>query len=316
MYVALFFILAFLTIFLSIKLSYYSDNLSKTSRVNKALIGGILLAGITSLPEFVTCLSATFFNNPNLAIGDILGSNFFNIFMVSFFDVLFVKKMMFNKTSKDHYIVYLLLLINYIFIFLYFSGLFSFKIFNIGFPSFIIFVTYFYYLFSVSKREDDTISNDKPVNRVVLKLIVTAILMVVCSVLLTFVVNKIAVMYPAFSSSLIGAILLGVTTSLPEVITFYTLFRFNSYDLALSNIIGSNLFNLLVLSVSDIFYRLNSIYVFGDSDAFLILVLGGITTLVSFVGLVKKVRFRFLYILPSLINVFIYILFWMFKFVL
>lgn len=316
MYVALFFILAFLTIFLSIKLSYYSDNLSKTSRVNKALIGGILLAGITSLPEFVTCLSATFFNNPNLAIGDILGSNFFNIFMVSFFDVLFVKKMMFNKTSKDHYIVYLLLLINYIFIFLYFSGLFSFKIFNIGFPSFIIFVTYFYYLFSVSKREDDTISNDKPVNRVVLKLIVTAILMVVCSVLLTFVVNKIAVMYPAFSSSLIGAILLGVTTSLPEVITFYTLFRLNSYDLALSNIIGSNLFNLLVLSVSDIFYRLNSIYVFGDSDAFLILVLGGITTLVSFVGLVKKVRFRFLYILPSLINVFIYILFWMFKFVL
>ena len=79
MELVLFLFLAGLTIYLSFKLSYYADILNKTSNISGVFIGGILLAGLTSLPEFVTCLSSIFLNNPYLAIGDILGSNFFNI---------------------------------------------------------------------------------------------------------------------------------------------------------------------------------------------------------------------------------------------
>ena len=85
--------MSFLTVFLSIKLSYYADSLSKTSGVSRALIGGIVLAGVTSLPELVTCFSAIFVGNPLLAMGDVLGSNLFNLFMVCFFDLVFLKKM-------------------------------------------------------------------------------------------------------------------------------------------------------------------------------------------------------------------------------
>ena len=109
---------AFLTVFLSIKLSYYADSISKTSKVSKALIGGIVLAGVTSLPEFVTCFSAISLGNPALAMGDILGSNLFNIFMISFFDVILMKKMIFAYTSKSHNLVLLLLLVNYFILFL------------------------------------------------------------------------------------------------------------------------------------------------------------------------------------------------------
>ena len=109
--IILFFLFAFLVVFLSIKLSYYADLLSKTSKVSQAFIGGVLLAGITSLPEFVTCISAVLFKNPNLALGDILGSNFFNIFIVAFFDLVFLKKFMLNKLHKHHYLVYILLFI-------------------------------------------------------------------------------------------------------------------------------------------------------------------------------------------------------------
>ena len=79
----------------------------------------------------------------------------------------------------------------------------------------------------------------------VLKLVVTAIFMVMSSVILTVIVNNLSVIYPSFSSSFLGAIFLGITTSLPEVITFYTLVTIKSYDLALSNILGSNLFNFI-----------------------------------------------------------------------
>ena len=80
----LFLLFAFFTVYLSIKLSYYVDYLNKSSNINGVILGAILLAGVTSLPELVTCLSAIMVGNELLAMGDILGSNMFNIFMATF----------------------------------------------------------------------------------------------------------------------------------------------------------------------------------------------------------------------------------------
>lgn len=313
----LFLLFAFFTVFLSIKLSYYADLLSKTSKVSKALIGGILLAGVTALPEFVTCLSAVFLANPALALGDVLGSNFFNIFIIAFFDLFFLKKFMFRKLSKNHYIVYILLIINYIFMYLFAHDLLSLSLLGIGLPSLIIFITYFIYVRKIASNDSKDLEKDssKNVKNLPLKLFIAALLMVISSIFLTFLVNKISLMYPAFSSSLIGAILLGITTSLPEVITFYTLITLNNYDLAQANIIGSNLFNLFVLGVSDFFLKGSSIYTYFDNDSLLILKLGILATSLCFIHHFKKFNSKkFLYLLPSLAIVFCYLIFWGLKF--
>ena len=81
-----FLILAFLTIFTSIKLSYYGDILSKKTKLGTAFIGGLLIASITSLPEFVTSISAVIIDNIELSFGDIVGSNMFNIFVLSVYN--------------------------------------------------------------------------------------------------------------------------------------------------------------------------------------------------------------------------------------
>ncbi len=313
----LFLLFAFFTVFLSIKLSYYADLLSKTSKVSKALIGGILLAGVTALPEFVTCLSAVFLANPALALGDVLGSNFFNIFIIAFFDLFFLKKFMFRKLSKNHYIVYILLITNYIFMYLFAHDLLSLSLLGIGLPSLIIFITYFIYVRKIASNDSKDLEKDssKNVKNLPLKLFIAALLMVISSISLTFLVNKISLMYPAFSSSLIGAILLGITTSLPEVITFYTLITLNNYDLAQANIIGSNLFNLFVLGVSDFFLKSSSIYTYFDNDSLLILKLGILATSLCFIHHFKKFNSKkFLYLLPSLAIVFCYLIFWGLKF--
>ena len=313
----LFLLFAFFTVFLSIKLSYYADLLSKTSKVSKALIGGILLAGVTALPEFVTCLSAVFLANPALALGDVLGSNFFNIFIIAFFDLFFLEKFMFRKLSKNHYIVYILLITNYIFMYLFAHDLLSLSLLGIGLPSLIIFITYFIYVRKIASNDSKDLEKDssKNVKNLPLKLFIAALLMVISSIFLTFLVNKISLMYPAFSSSLIGAILLGITTSLPEVITFYTLITLNNYDLAQANIIGSNLFNLFVLGVSDFFLKSSSIYTYFDNDSLLILKLGILATSLCFIHHFKKFNSKkFLYLLPSLAIVFCYLIFWGLKF--
>lgn len=311
-----FIVLAFLTVFLSVKLSTYADLLSKTSNVNKALIGGIILAGITSLPEFVTCFSAIFVDNPILAMGDILGSNLFNIFMIAFFDILFMKKMLLTKVNKSHVLVYLFLIINYVFIYLYIKNILNITILNIGLPSIIIVIIYFCYLKKISNTEEEPIKEKITVKYVPFKLFATAILMIVSSILLTITVNKIAVLNPEFSGSVIGAILLGITTSLPEVITFYTLLTLDSYDLALSNIVGSNLFNFLVLAVADILVCKNPIYNYSDIDNKIILSLGLTVTIISLFQILRKKSYnKITYIIPSIIIVILYTTFWCMHFI-
>ena len=242
----LFLFLAGLTVFLSFRLSYYADLLNKTTNISGVFIGGILLAGITSLPELVTCLSSIFLNNPYLAIGDILGSNFFNIAMMCFFDILFIKKMFYNYTKNRYYLIYVLLILNYLIMYLFMGGTFNLEIFNIGLPSFIIIITYIFYLKNAKEEETkkEVITTKE---HVLLKFFLVGLFMVIVSILLTLVVNLIAGKNPNVASSFIGAILLGITTSMPEVITFIALVKMKSFDLALSDIIGSNLFNLLIL---------------------------------------------------------------------
>lgn len=307
MELVLFLFLAGLTVFLSFKLSYYADLLNKTTNISGVFIGGILLAGITSLPEFVTCLSSIFLNNPYLAIGDILGSNFFNIAMMCLFDILFIKTMFYNYTKNKYYIIYLLLIINYFIMYLFMGGIFNLELFNIGIPSFIIIITYIIYL-KKAQEKDSKKEIIKTKEHVLLKFLIVGILMVIVSIFLTLIVNLIADKNPNVASTFIGAILLGITTSMPEVITFIALIKMKSFDLALSDIIGSNLFNLLILAIGDIFLKNKEIYYFVDKESMFLLVFGFILTILSFYQNNRKVvKNKLIYIVPSLIGVLLYI---------
>ena len=132
--------------------------------------------------------------------------------------------------------------------------------------------------------------------------------MVIVSILLTLVVNLIAGKNPNVASSFIGAILLGITTSMPEVTTFIALVKMKSFDLALSDIIGSNLFNLLILAIGDIFLKNKEIYYFVDKESMFLLIFGLILTILSFYQNNRKVvKNKFVYIIPSLMGILLYI---------
>lgn len=314
----LFLLFAFITVFLSIKLSYYADLLNKTSKVSGLFIGGIVLAGVTSLPELVTCFSAIAVSNNELAVGDILGSNIFNIFMICFFDLVFLKKNMFLKTNKSHNLIFKLLLVNYFILYFFIKKISNISILYVGLPTIVILLSYWYYIYKISQNEKDDkviIINDSSSRGVALKLGVTAILMILSSIVLTVLVNNISHTYTNFSSSFLGAIFLGVTTSLPEVVTCYALLSMDSYDLALSDIIGSNLFNLLVLAIGDLFVRNGSIYTFSDSDEVMLVTLGFVFTFIlAIVNKFKKGIFKNCYGLLSLLIVFSYIGYWIANF--
>lgn len=312
-----FLIFAFLTIYLSIKLSIYADNLSKTSTISKAVIGGLLLAGVTALPELITCTSSILLKNPLLSLGNILGSNLFNIFITALLDIIFIKKIYTTKTTKTNYLTYLILIINYLVIYMFIQEKINITILNIGLPTIIIIILYFIYIKLLPKNKEEQIQIDlKPIKNIKGKLLITSILMIASSVLLTTFVNNIAQSHPSFSSGSIGAILLGITTSLPEVITFYTLINIDNHDLALQDIVGSNLFNLAILSFADIIYKTSPIYNIIDNNTTTILFLGLIFIIISFLQNIRtKCISKVTYIIPSIIIVSLYLYFWLIGFI-
>lgn len=306
-----FLIIAFLTVVMSIKLSYFGDMLSKQSKIGVAFIGGLLIASITSLPELVTCASAVFFDNPTLAFGDIVGSNMFNIFVLAIYNLYFFKSNFFKNTSKKYIFECLILIIDYLFIY------FGFKNIFINFTTIILFIMYIIYLVSILKNKNDDKEGDvcKEDKYIYIKFILTAIIMIFLSILLTYQADKITHIYPKFSSSSIGAILLGISTSLPEVVTTYALLKLNSYNMAISNMLGSNIFNFLVLGISDLFVKNNHIYNYAD-DYSIFYVFGGIAITTLFLGtLVKKFDNKFYYTFISILMIIIYFRVWYLQFI-
>ena len=309
-----FLLLALLTIITSVKLSFYADLMNKQTKIKSLIIGGIVLAGITSLPEFVTCMSGIIIKNPNLSIGDILGSNLFNILIIATFDILILKRrftLYFNKNFK--YIIFILIIIN---ISIIKTIKMNITIFNIGLPTIVSIIGYFLFLILITKikiKEEEEISKNEKYLKT--KFIITSIIMIILSIMLTLKADYIACNYPNFKSSTIGAFLLGITTSLPEVVSFYTLIRLSNYNLAFSNIVGSNIFNFLILSICDIFTS-KSLYSYSEYENLNFIYCGLISTILLLIYTVrKKSNSRILYLIPSIIIFILYIILWCLQFI-
>ena len=296
-----FLVLAVLTAFVSIKLSYYGDVLSKQTKISTAFVGGLLIAAITSLPEFVTSISAVILDNPSLSFGDILGSNMFNIFALAIYNLLFFKRFIISNSNNNFLYECLILLVEYIFILLNLRIL----------TTIVLFVLYFLYAFKVSKSENKEEKIDKKESHPLIKFIFVGIILIILSILLTLQADKLTHIYPHISSSTIGAILLGITTSLPEVVSTFALIKYNNYDMAIANILGSNIFNFLVLSISDLFND-NSIYNMVDINSKMYLYGGIFVTVIILISLLKKNKL--LSVLLSIVISFIYLIIWYFQF--
>lgn len=296
-----FLILAVLTAFVSIKLSYYGDVLSKQTKISTAFVGGLLIAAITSLPEFVTSISAVILDNPSLSFGDILGSNMFNIFALSIYNLFFLKRFIFSNSKSTFLYECVILLIEYIFILLNLRIL----------TTIVLFILYFLYAFKISKVDNKEIKEEKKENYPLIKFIFVGILLILLSILLTFQADKLTHIYPHISSSTIGAILLGITTSLPEVVSTFALIKYDNYDMAIANILGSNIFNFLVLSISDLFND-RSIYNMVDINSKMYLYGGILVTIILLISLLKKNKN--LSIILSILMSLSYLIIWYFQF--
>ncbi len=262
-----FLICAVLIVSASTLLSRYGDVLAEKTGLGHAWVGAILLAGVTSLPELVSGVSAVaWLNAPNLAVGAILGSCLFNLALIAFMDLAYQPGSILAKAQEGHILsagLGVLLLGLVAGSALLGSGLNGFGVFGLSFISLSIVVLYSVGARLIARFEQRRMAEvlDKEAEvrrydqisavRAYSLFGLSAAAVVGLGVWLSFIGDRLSV-ETGLSRSFVGSLFLAVSTSLPEVATSLAAIRLGAIDLAISNALGSNLFNVMLLTVFDL----------------------------------------------------------------
>ena len=217
-------------------------------KVSKMLIGLTIVAFGTSAPELAVSIKSILSGNGDIVLGNVIGSNILNILLIlgcsSLVHSLTVKS---NTVKKELPIT---LLITSLFAVLLSDNIFDRGIQNSftrsdGITLLLFFTVFIYYLFSLSRNKED-----KEKEKVYLSLPKSFLFTIVglAGIILgsNFVVDS-AVFLAKFwgvSERLISLTIIALGTSLPELVTSITATRKNEYDIAIGNVVGSNIFNI------------------------------------------------------------------------
>ena len=245
-------------VFLSMMLGNLVDMLDKKTKISGAFIGGVLLAAVTSLPELFTAFSSIFLvHNASFVVGDILGSVIFDLVVLAIETFIWVKHFHEAKFQRWHVFNGIFCLAMY--------GCAAYAFFaptnwqlmlgDINVVSIIIFALYIITLFIQPKTSDDE-EEEKDVpswslTKIWVLFAISSVLLIGTSIALTYLTAAIQNEIPALSGSVAGALLLGIGTSIPEIISTAQLFIKKNYDAGFGNMIGSCTFDFAILAVAD-----------------------------------------------------------------
>ena len=253
-----------LIIFSGTRLSRYGDIIAELRGVGKAWFGLIIMASVTSLPELFTGISSiVFVDSPDIAVGDILGSCAFNLLILAILDYFVRGKPISSVVTKTHilagFVGILLITISII------SIVFGKKIPVIGWfssSSILLIVLYLisiHVIFTNDQRNQLKLTGIPIINKAlsqevaIRRFLFYALIVIASAIALPYFADHLAE-EAGVSKSFVGTLLVAATTSLPELVVSITAVRIGSMDIAVGNLLGSNIFNMLILSLDDILY--------------------------------------------------------------
>lgn len=309
-------LLAACVVFISIKCANYVDLLDKKTNMSGAFIGGVILAAVTSLPELITSISAiVVVDSPGLIIGNVLGSNIFNLAILGALVIFGIKSFINDKVSKSHRITLICTIAVYAILACCIFFNMDYAIGGVSIASVLILIIYLIslkFLASDDSQNDNEDTSPLTIKQIVIRFIIMAVLLVISSVLITYVTDIIAVKLN-LGASLAGALFLGIATSLPELSSSVALVRAKNHNAMIGNIVGSNMFNYLILLIGDLMYFKASIYTLTiDKQTMLLTIFGFIASIFTAIILsakYKNVSSKVLYIICGVLIIGCYLSF-------
>lgn len=220
-------------------------------KVSKMLIGLTIVAFGTSAPEFAVSVKSLLNNSGDIVLGNVIGSNILNILLILGISSLFHSLNVTNNTVKKE--LPITLLITTLFAVLLSDSLFDKHIINEftrgdGIVLLLFFTIFIYYLISMARKKIDNDQDEEylSMGKALLYTLGGLIAIVIGSNLVVDNASSLALAI-GVSEKMVALTIIAFGTSLPELVTSVAATRKGEYDIAIGNIVGSNIFNIGVV---------------------------------------------------------------------
>ncbi|HEY9149600.1 MAG TPA: sodium:calcium antiporter [Gammaproteobacteria bacterium] len=262
---------------LGVRMSITADRLADVTGMGEAMMGGLFLAGATSLPDFAATLTAAVDGYAELAISNIMGSMAVNLAFLGIGDMVYRKANLEHAAASSSNLTLAALLI--ILLSLPLIAMITPPIFFWGIhpvtPVLLAGYVLGYYAVRgahtrpmwtprhTAQTVEDVPERGSETARSAPGLWAQFSLLAAGTAVSGWALMhaaKTIVLQTPLSETAVGALFTGVVTSMPELVTTIAAIRVGALTLAVGNILGTNCFNTTVIAVADIAYRDGSIY--------------------------------------------------------
>jgi cation:H+ antiporter len=250
------------------RLARYADELAEITKLGRLLIGSVLLAGATSLPELTVDISAIRMGSPDLAVGDLFGSCLANLLILAILDLMQRSSGgMLSRRAARHALsgsmsVALTSVAGLSLLTAPLSGQANFL--GIGAGLWVLAIVYLggvrivYLDQRVSAAEAAAEASNIPVasmslTRAIAGFVATAAVILVVGPYMAHAAEGIA-KATGLGRTFVGTTMVALSTSLPEFVASLAAIRIGAPDLALGNVFGSNAFNMMLLVPLDVIH--------------------------------------------------------------
>ncbi|PTQ12186.1 cation transporter [Sphingomonas oleivorans] len=241
------------------------DAIARLTGLSRSWIGLVLLATATSLPELFTGISAVAAAGaPNIAVGDALGSCVFNLLLLVLLDALSRDEPVYRRVDQGHILTaaFGIILIGFVGAFLLIGrGALDIRLGHVSIYTPFLILLYFVAMRAAFfyERRAGTIAftgekgTETGLAGAVGRYLAAASIVVGAGVWLPFAGLEIAEVM-GWRASFVGTLFIAAATSLPELVVIVAALRLGAVDMAVANLLGSNLFDVLVIAIDDIAY--------------------------------------------------------------
>ena len=304
----------------AIQLSKYADYIAVRTRLGGMFVGTLLLAGATSLPEILTMLSAIRNGEPGLAAGNLMGSNMVNMLIMAILDLQHNNRSLLHEAAANHALTgslsVMMIALPVFFIMANIPLGFSIGQTTLGLDSLsliLAFIIAMNLLQRQSRAQARLASDEEPpagfpsLTSALVGFFVTTVVLVIVSPWLVSSSIEIADI-TGLGTTFIGTTLVAIVTSIPELLSTISASRMGADDLAIGNLFGSNMFNMALLGVADLFYSDGRFFATVDPSFITVGMLGLIMTLMALIGTLARVERKKAFMqIDSLLIIVVYI---------